>query len=102
MTNELVSQVKKMIASGKSHRLTAFELKISTGTIYTILTGKKYKYKKNRKYTKGVWLRGLSQEHRLNLRNIAKNKDISQSRLLLTYIRNAISQEPEKNKIYED
>lgn len=100
MLQETVDQVKQMILSGKTHRETARILKISTASIHIILTGKKYPYKQ--KGYKGVWVRGLSVEHKKELRNIAKNKDSSRNKLLLSYIRAGINAENSQNKIYED
>jgi len=86
-------KVKQMILEGKTHCAISFELKISRSTIYTIITGKKYK---------SIPIRGLSEEQRKVISNIAKNKSVSQSRLMLSYIRAGINAEPKQNLIYED
>lgn len=99
MRQEVINKVKELIGQGKSHRYVASELKISTGSIYIILTGKKY----NRKPTViGIKVRGLSKEQKRQLGCIAKNKDQSQNRLLLSYIKSGINNESAQNKIYED
>ena len=99
MTQKTIDNVKGMILSGKSHREVARTLHISTATIYTILTGKKYKYKNRENKVEVI---GLSYSQKRELGCISKNKGTSQNRLLLTYIRNAINAEPKQNKIYED
>jgi hypothetical protein len=101
MTIEIITQIKELAASGKTKKEICKTVGMSWFSVYTVLTGKKYP-QKTRKLTKRLGVSGLSDEHKSDLRNIAKNKSISQNRLLLTYIREAINKEPRQNKIYED
>ncbi len=100
MTIEIIAKVKELAASGISKKTICKQTKLSWFSVYTILTGKKYPYKKGK--NKAILLRGLSIDHKKQLRNIAKNKDVSQNRLLLSYVRECMNKESERNKIYED
>jgi len=100
MSEEIILKVREMITLGKSHRNISRELKISTSSIYTILTGKKYKYAESK--SKGIRVRGLSLDQKRIIYNIAKNKDVSMNKLILSYIKSGFNNEPAQYKIYED
>lgn len=101
MTPEKITEIKKLAAAGKSKKEICTLSNLSWYSVYTVLTGKAYPRKSRKKENK-VEIVGLSSDHKRDLFYIAKNKDISQNRLLLSYVREAINKEPKQNKIYED
>lgn len=102
MSEDVISKVKEMVNNGKSHRSISRELKISTGTIYTILTGKKYLFDSKKYNEKMFPIRGLSKDQRKIIFNVAANRDWSENKLILSYIKIGLNLESAQNKIYED
>jgi hypothetical protein len=97
MSKERKAQILELHACGKTYAEIRAEIKCSWSFYYTTINNKKYA-----KPATGEEVRGLSVDERKALRCIAKNRDRSVNRLLLTYIRNGIGGEPPQNKIYED
>ncbi len=99
MTPEIITQIKTLAENGKSKKEICSATGLSWYSVYTALTGKRYVNKRDQDYLK---ISGLSSVHKMELKNIAKNRDRSVNRLLLSYVRAGIALESAQNKIYED
>lgn len=96
-----IDSIKLDVEKNVQKTQICLKFKISRTTLYNIISGRPRK-QSCVKYENVQKLRGLTIPQLETLSAIAKNRDVSRNRLMLSYIKTGISNEPEQNKYYED